>query len=129
MFYKELYAELGRLFYHIASADGKVQTAEREKLLELIKTKWEPVETSVDEFGTDMANIIAFSFDFEEAGSETRNGFDSFEIFYKNEKENFTPALINNILQTCREIALAYRGKNREEQKVIGQLEDLLGRK
>lgn len=37
MFYKELYAEPGRLFYYITSTDGKVQLSERESFQQFIE--------------------------------------------------------------------------------------------
>lgn len=43
MFYEELYPELGKLFYYIAAADGKVQPAERESLQQLIQKSLETV--------------------------------------------------------------------------------------
>ena len=66
MFYEELYPELGKLFYWVAAADGKIKEAEKETLLRLIRESWKPLEDSTDEFGMDKANLIDFAFEFAE---------------------------------------------------------------
>ena len=129
MFYEELYTELGKLFYHLAAADGKVQEAEKEALHKLIKTKWKPLEDSSDEFGTDLANLIEFSFDYEEAEIGTENGLKSFADFYTLNKDEFKPSITKRILETAKEIAEAYRGKNEEEKQIMDELKSVLGKK
>ena len=129
MFYEELYTELGKLFYHLAAADGKVQPAEKKTLHELILSKWKPLENSTDEFGTDLSNLIEFSFDYETSEVVTDDGLKSFEEFYKVNRENFTPAISNKIVETAGEIAEAYRGKNKEEQAFLYSLQKLLNKK
>ena len=119
MFYEELYPELGKLFYHIAATDGKVQPSEKESLKQLIQSNWKPLEGSTDKYGTDQAYLIDFAFEYEEAEGEEENGFQSFEAFYLENKSRFSPAIINNILQTSKAIASAYRGKNKDEQEVL----------
>src|SRR5690606_29425307 len=129
MFYEELYTELGKLFYHLAAADGKVRDAEKEALHKLIKTRWKPLEDSADEFGTDLANLIEFSFDYEASEIGTENGLESFTAFYKQNKYQFKHAITNKILETAKEISEAYRGKNEEEKKIMDSLRLLLGNK
>ncbi len=81
MFYEALYPELGKLFYYAASVDGKVRSAEKESLQKIIQHSWKPLENSVDKYGTDLANLIDFSFDYEESENVTNNGIESFEAF------------------------------------------------
>ena len=126
MFYKELYTELGKLFYYTAGIDGKVQVAEREALQELIKSKWKPLEDSKDEFGTDQSAIINFSFDYEESENAAHNALESFEDFYRENKESFSPQIIQNILQTVTAIADAYRDKNKNEKLVLDKIKKIL---
>ncbi len=129
MFYEELYTELGKLFYHLAAADGNVQTAEKEVLHKLIKTRWKPLEDSADQFGTDLANIIDFSFDYEASEIESENGLESFTNFYKQNKDDFTPAIKDKVFETARAIAEAYRGKSQQEKDVIESLQSLFKKK
>ena len=128
MFYEELYAELGKLFYYIAGTDGKVESSERRSLQQLIQSKWNLLEGSTDKYGTDQANLISFAFDYEEAEGEGQNGFQSFEVFYLENKSRFSPDIISNILQTGKAIAEAYRSKNKNEQKVLDRLVKLFER-
>jgi|SRR5690606_4724859 hypothetical protein len=128
MFYEELYTELGKLFYHIAAADGKVRPAERESLEKLIHETWQPVESSKDEFGTDQAELIGFAFDYEEAEAYEDNGFESFRQFYKDNSKRFTPQIADKILETAKAIASTYRGQNKDEKKEIEKLKKLFGK-
>jgi uncharacterized tellurite resistance protein B-like protein len=125
MFYEELYTELGKLFYHIASTDGTVQPSEKISLQQLIQSNWIPLEGSADKFGTDQANLIDFAFDYEEAEGAAENGFQSFGAFYRDNKSRFSPDIINNILQTGKAIASAYRGENKNEKDVLNRLINL----
>lgn len=126
MFYKELYMELGKLFYYLSSADGRIAKAEKESLQKLINEKWKPIEDSVDRFGSDRAYLIDFAFEFEEEKSVSENNLESFEMFYKQNKTNFTPEIKSNILQTAAAIAESYRGKNKKETEIIDKLSHLL---
>jgi len=125
MFYEELYPELGKLFYWVAAADGNIKEAEKATLLRLIRENWKPLEDSTDEFGMDKANLIDFAFEFAETEENSDNYIQSFENFYRLNKSYFTPALINNILQTSKSIAKAYRGENKKEKEIQAQLVNL----
>ena len=102
-----------------------MQSAERKTLQELIHTTWEPMEDSVDEFGTDRSVLIDSAFDYEESEGAEENGLESFEGFYKDNKSKFTKGIMNNVLKTGKEIASAYRGKNKDEQAVLERIEKL----
>ncbi|MEJ7829100.1 MAG: hypothetical protein WKF91_12905 [Segetibacter sp.] len=122
MFYEELYAELGKLFYHIAGIDGKISPEEKEALQTCISKTWKPMEESIDRHGTDQAYLINFSFEFVEAEPVSENYLKSFENFYRENISAFTPEIISNILKTSKAIAEAYRGKNKKEQKLLDNI-------
>lgn len=126
MFYEELYAELGKLFYSIAAADGKVNPSEKEALKKAVGDTWEPLEDSKDTFGTDRANIIHFAFDFEESEMYDIDHFTSFSEFYKENRKNFTPKIRSNTLRTAEAITAAFRGTNLKEKAVLQKLKSLL---
>ena len=125
MFYEELYAELGKLFYHISGIDGKIPAEEKQALQTCISNTWKPMDSSTDRYGTDHAYLINFSFQFEEAAPVGEHYFKSFENFYGKNKAAFTAEIINNILQTSESIAEAYRGKNKKEKEVLNKLINL----
>lgn len=126
MFYEELYAELGKLFYQIAAADGKVAAAEKKALDDLVRETWEPLELTTDEFGSDQADLIIAAFDYEEAEGEHEHGLGYFESFFNENRSRFTAAIKKSILQTGQAIAEAYRSKNKREEKLLDQLKKIL---
>ncbi len=125
MFYKNLYIELGKLFYLIASVDGKVSDIEKETLQRYIQTNWKHFEDSKDRFGTDNAHLIDFSFEYQDDLIVAAYDFESFEIFYRLNKESFTPLIIQKIMFTSVAIAESYRGENEKEKEIVGQLNEL----
>ncbi len=125
MFYEELYPELGKLFYFIAASDGKINPSERKSLQQFIQNYWKPFENSTDKYGTDLAFLVNFSFDFEETEGFSESGFESFAKFYRINKSKFSKELVNNIVLTSKAIASAYRGRNREEKKILDELAEL----
>ncbi|SMO65968.1 hypothetical protein [Solitalea koreensis] len=122
MFYEELYGELGKLFYYLAAVDGKVHPSEKESLIKLIHQNWEPIESSKDKFGSNQADIIDFSFEYEEEEGFEENEWESFESFYHANRSKFTPGLISNILKTSEAIAASYRKTNKKEQEVLDRM-------
>lgn len=125
MFYENLYPELGKLFYYVASVDGKVQAAEKESLQKLIQESWKPMEDSVDQFGTDLSVLIDASFEFEEMEGIRNDGLKSFEEFYHDNKDKFTPEIISRVLATSKAIASAYHDKNKDEREALKKIEKI----
>lgn len=125
MFYRELYAELGKLFFFIAAVDGKVEPAEKESLKQLIQNTWKPLENFTDRYGTDLAYEIDFSFDYEEAERPAEDLFQSFKEFYQENKSKFTPEITDRILKTAQVIAYSFQGKNKQEKEVIDRISKL----
>lgn len=126
MFYEELYEELGKLFYSIAAADGKVATAEEMALRQAIRDNWESLEDSTDAFGTDKSAMISFAFDYADKEGIELSPVDSFASFFRIHHEKFTPAIIDNILRTAKAIASAFHNTNIKEQMVLKKLETVL---
>jgi len=125
MFYENLYEVLGKLFYSAASADGIVHESEKEKLQLLLQNNWKPLENSADEHGTDLSNHIEFAFDFEETETINHKGLEEFEDFYRQNKNEFTPEIKDNILRTIHAINMAYYGENKKEEKLFNHVEKL----
>jgi hypothetical protein len=126
MFYEQLYAELGKLYYLLASTDGKVQLAEKEALYQQVKAIWQPVESSVDAFKTDAATQIFYAFDFAESEGIDNYSIDDFEAFFHQNKVKFSNLIVANILATAEAVANAYKGQNKSEKAFIEVLDSLL---
>ena len=83
------------------------------------------MEGSIDRYGTDQAYLINFSFEFEEAEPISEKYFKYFKIFYQQNKQAFTTEIRDNILQTGKAIAEAYRGQNKKEEKLLHNISHL----
>jgi hypothetical protein len=123
---EDFYRVLGKLFFAIASIDGGIRPAERKSLHRIILNTWDPIESAVDDYGTDLAEEIEFSFDYEEEEGNTEEDYRDFENFYSRNKSVFGKGLKNNILKTATAIANAYRGENKREKEFLEKLRSLL---
>ncbi|HRH70329.1 MAG TPA: hypothetical protein PLB89_12555 [Flavobacteriales bacterium] len=126
--YEDLYADLGFLFYSVAASDGKVSHAEMEKLKQLVKDQWLPMEPSRDDLGTDAAHYIDISFDYAlDEGMDADVAFDRFADYFRQNKAQFDPSLRRMIYETAAAIAGSFAGNNKAELVRLGQLEQLFG--
>lgn len=124
---KELYENLGKLFYAIAMADSRVHAKEVSKLRSFIRKYWLEVDELEDEFGTDAAFQIESVFDWaldKERDSEVC--FDEFKEFYKDNSNMFSKFIKVLILDTANAISNSFSGKNKAELVMLGKLELLL---
>ncbi len=125
--YQKIYEKLGYLFYAIASSDGRVADIELSRLREMIKKIWIPLEGSTDEFGTDAAQYISISFEFlMDEGMDANDAFDEFKDYYEEHAGAFSKEIKENIRNTTRAIASAFKGKNRHESAILKKVNKLL---
>ena len=121
----KFYQNLGRLFYAVASSDNKVHPLEFDKLKEIVKMHWVPLDPIMDEFDTDAAYQIEIVFDWLN-NEEHVNANRCFEAFldYKNDQEHlFTKPVKKLILKTASAIANAFAGINKSELIMLAKLE------
>ena len=83
-----LYEYLGKVFYSIAAVDKTIRKEEIEKLKQIIKTEWLPLETGFNDFSDDSAYEIEIVFDWLVA-----NGWDLEQVipdfeFFRNENQH-----------------------------------------
>ncbi|TLP71129.1 hypothetical protein [Maribacter sp. ACAM166] len=122
----ELYENLGKLFYAMASIDGTVHTKEIDHLRSYIRSYWLAVDSIEDEYGSDAAFRIETTFDWSleyEKGAE--DSFKQFKEFYKEHNKIFTPAVKRLVLDTANAMANAYAGKNKAELILLSKIEIL----
>ena len=125
--YRQLYENLGYLFYSIAAADKVVAQAEENTLKQTIDNIWLPVENSTDEFGTDASEYIYISFDYLHAeGVDAEFAFDKFKDYFETHSNGIDPSIRKKITLTAEAIADAYHGKNQQEQQMLTRLRKLL---
>ncbi|MES2806453.1 MAG: hypothetical protein V4652_12885 [Bacteroidota bacterium] len=122
-----LYEHLGKVFYSIAAIDETIRTEEINKLKQIIKTEWLPLENSFNEFGDDTAYEIEIVFDWLVANEwELEQVFPDFKIFRAEHPHLFTPEINALILKTANAIASSFSGKNKSEHVLISQLSAIL---
>lgn len=118
------YQNVAKLFYAIAAADKVVREEEFNKLKEIVKLKWLPVDETEDEFHTDAAYQLEIVFDW--MASKERDATKCFNEFieYKDDhKYFFTEEIKRLILKTANEIAAAFHGKNKSELILLAKLD------
>ncbi|MEQ9582716.1 MAG: hypothetical protein RIM68_11245, partial [Arenibacter sp.] len=103
---KELYENLGKLFYAIAMADSRVNGKEVSKLRSFIRKYWLEVDELEDEFGTDGAFQIESVFDWAMDNEEDSEAcYDEFKEFYKDNSNMFNKFIKVLILDTANAIS------------------------
>lgn len=124
---KELYQNLGKVFYAVAMADRKVHPKEIEKLKELVRDHWLEVDAIEDEYGSDAAFQIETVFDWAlKHEKESEEVYAEFEAFYKDHTTHFTPKVKQLIATTAKAITSAFAGRNKSELILLGRIELLL---
>ncbi len=121
-----LYHKLGKLFYAVAAADKQVSKEEAQKLYQLVKQDWVPVEDAADAFGTDAAFQIITAFDLlNDQMASSKSCTHQFEEFYRAHKYLFTDNIKELTLRTANGIATSFRGQNKSELIAIQEIDRL----
>lgn len=126
-FIKDLYLNLGKLFYAIAASDKVVRPQEVQKLREIVDAEWLKFEDSEDEFGTDMAFEIEAVFDYlQEKNADADAAFEDFKEFKMANDQQFTTKLKKLIWNTADSIAASFSNKNKSELIMLSKLKSIL---
>jgi hypothetical protein len=125
MFYKEL----GKVFWAVAAADSKIRKAEIEKLKELVRKYWLPLDEYIDNFGTNAAYEIEIVFDWLlENEWDVEDVILEFRVFHMEHAVLFTEEINELILKTVHSIAGAFSGENKSEVVLISRLTAILNK-
>ncbi len=124
----KFYQSLGKLFYAIAASDKIVREAEVETLIDLVKSKWVPIDDFEDEFHVEAAYQIETVFDWLdcEGGLKAEGCFKEFKSFKKENESLFTKKRKQLIWKTSNEIANSFSGKNKSEIIMLARLKMVL---
>lgn len=127
MDYRVFYGELGKLLYAVADADGVISRAEKEKLVELIRTRMAHREVHTDEFGTNDSWYAAFEFEVAEdqilSADEALQSFTDFLIENRNKLDVETRELC---LILADRLADSYHHTNKKEKQMIQKIKEVL---
>lgn len=128
MIYREFYRELGNLLFAVAKADGKINAREFEKLKSLVITELKDLDKSTDEFGSDLAFLTEFEFEFEDEQIQSaQDAYQSFITFVKANEERINKNLRNFSVEIANKIANSFRKRNKAELQMIKNLKKDLG--
>tara|TARA_R110002049_G_scaffold47793_9_gene138041 strand:- start:7959 stop:8369 length:411 start_codon:yes stop_codon:yes gene_type:complete len=119
------YQNLGKLFYAIAAADGKVRVEEFAQLKKLVRDQWLVVDAIDDSFDVDATDQMEVVFDTLRATDEldATTCYDEF-VHYKNKKPHlFTNEVKKLIIKTASSIAHAFAGINKAELIMLARLD------
>ena len=124
--YLKIYEQLGYLFYALASAVKHLTKKEYEILRKDIEREWIPLENSTDEFGTDAANYIYFTYDsLVEQDLAPIEAFNSFKAYFQAHEGAFDDLVRAKIRTTAEHMAKAV-ANNKTEVYMIKELNKLL---
>jgi uncharacterized tellurite resistance protein B-like protein len=123
MISKKFYVELGKLFYAIAAADGKIRPQEVQSLKKLIREDLVPMEDGHDKFGTDNAYLAEFEFDvLVDKGVRPEAAYKSFLMYVKENDKHIDSNMRTKAVTIAEKIADAYKGINEKEKKMLEDL-------
>lgn len=124
--YLKIYEQLGYLFYALASADKRLRKIEFEILKKDVEREWIPLESSTDEYGTDAANYIYFTYDsLLEQDLPPMEAFNSFCEYFRQHAGAFDDEVRRKIKTTAEHMSKAV-GNNHTEAYMIKELKKLL---
>jgi len=124
---RQLYKELGNLFYAIAAADKKIRPEEKRTLHDEILFAWKHHENSTDRFGSDRAFLIEFEFEtLEDESVSAENAFRLFETYFKRHENEIDASSRVKIFNSARHIAESVRKINHDELNYLIRLKTLL---
>ena len=126
-FRRDFYAALGQLLYAVADADGIVSRAERDELLELIRSRLMHRETLTDPYGTNDAWYSLFGFDSaEEDIMSAEDAFQSFADFLNSNRDRIDMETREVCLLLSDRLATSYRHTNRKERQMLQRIRETL---
>jgi uncharacterized tellurite resistance protein B-like protein len=127
MDFRVFYAELGKLLYAVADADGIISQEEKESLYNLVQTRLMHKETHTDEFGTNDAWYAIFEFEVaDEQNMSAADAFLSFTEYIEANKNKLGEETRQLCLTLADRLAESYHHTNKKEKKLIQQLKEVL---
>lgn len=120
------YALIGRVFYGLAIADGKLRLEEFQRLKQVVETEWLQHDC-LDEFNSSAADQIEIVFiRLAEDLSELGDVLTDLKEFKMKNPSVFTPERNSLIIRTAAKIANSVAGANKSELGFLYQLEQTL---
>ena len=117
---KAFYIQYGKVCYAMSMADGEIQDQEKEILRTVVKENLAVLETSEDEYGSNLAYYTLFSFEQEEEQRENlRVAMASFLDWLHTHRIQLSEEVKNALVKVLKKIAQSYGRFTKTEQEVL----------
>jgi len=111
------YQHLGKLFYAIAMADGKIGDQEYEKLKSMIEREWFFINHT---FAEGIESIFS---QLQKENAKAGECYEAFVIFKNEHPDLFTNDIKSMIIKTANKIAASFSGVNKSELILLAKLD------
>lgn len=122
MNYPGLYAEIGRLAYAIASADGVIHSSEVEKICDFIGREIEQVSTDIDISDEAVLQAVVEFNNLRNQNASAKDAYLGFLNFIDDQPELFNDRMKNLCINLSLRIASAHEGIDETERALIDKL-------
>lgn len=122
MDYSGFYAEIGRLAYAIASADGVIHSSEVEKICDFIGREIEQVSTDGEISDEAVLQAVVEFNNLRNQNASAKDAYLGFLNFIDNQSQLFTDRMKNLCINLSLRIASAYEGIDETERALIDKL-------
>lgn len=127
MTYKNFYAEVGKLLYALAKADGSIPQEEIKAIHNLVLNDLVPLEDSTDEFGTDSAFYVEMEFDYlNENLYDADVAFNSFIDYVEDHYSAFDNGLKQTIMKVAETLTNSFHETNIKDHNYLIKLRKIL---
>ena len=127
MIYKNFYAEVGKLLYAIAKADGSITPEEIKAIHKMVLNDLVPLENSTDEFGTDSAFYVEMEFDYlNENFQDPDVAFNSFVDYVDDHYTAFDYHLKDAVFRVAETLTRSFHETNIKDHYMILKLKEVL---
>lgn len=122
MNYPGLYAEIGRLAYAIANADGVIHSSEVEKICDFIGREIEQVSTDIDISDEAVLQAVVEFNNLRNQNASAKDAYLGFLNFIDDQPELFNDRMKNLCINLSLRIASAHEGIDETERALIDKL-------
>lgn len=121
---KQFYIEFGKVAYAMMMADGEIQDSEKDTLRSWVEEELAPIENLRDEFGTDLAHYVTFSYETEdEIHDDVEDALNSFLNFIHTHQIKASPEIRKACHNILSRIARSYGRITKVERSVLDRFD------
>lgn len=121
---------IGFLVYAVASTDKHITVEEKNTVHTIVNENWKLLADKEDPFGVRALDFIDKMFNsLQDHEVKSEDALEYFKEVYAQNKEKFTPELIQFTLDICIKTGSAFNRMNKSELVLLSRIETLLKEK